>query len=263
MRALKMRSAEASPQKLTTTNWEQSSKLVLLQLHKKLLKNSASTILWSFGIWSKLERWKSSISGCLMSWPKIKKKKSFWSVFSYSTWQQQTISWSDCDVWQKVDFIQLVMTSSVVGETPKHFPKPNLHRKLWSLFGGLLPVWSTKAFWIPAKPLHLRSMFSKLMRCTENCNTCIQHWSTERAWFFSVATPNHILHNQFFKSWMNWAMEFCLIRHIQLTSHQPMTTFSSILTTFCRQNAPTSSRRQIMLSKSLSNSKAQIFMLQE
>ena len=74
MRALKMRSAEASPQKLTTTNWEQSSKLVLLQLHKKLLKNSESTILWSFGIWSKLERWKSSISGCLMSWPKIKKK---------------------------------------------------------------------------------------------------------------------------------------------------------------------------------------------
>ena len=31
------------------------------------------TILWSFGIWSKLERWKSSISWCLMSWPKIKR----------------------------------------------------------------------------------------------------------------------------------------------------------------------------------------------
>ena len=72
-RALKMRSAEASPQKLTTTNWEQSSKLVLLQLHEKFLKNSVSTILWSFSIWSKVERWKSSISGCLMSWPKIKK----------------------------------------------------------------------------------------------------------------------------------------------------------------------------------------------
>ena len=31
------------------------------------------TILWSFGIWSKLERWKSSISWCLMSWLKIKR----------------------------------------------------------------------------------------------------------------------------------------------------------------------------------------------
>jgi len=35
--------------------------------------------------------------------------------------------------------------------------------------GGLLPVWSTTAFWILAKPLHLRSMVSKSMRCTPNC----------------------------------------------------------------------------------------------
>ena len=34
-RALKMRSTVASHQKLTTTNWEQSSKLILLQLHEK------------------------------------------------------------------------------------------------------------------------------------------------------------------------------------------------------------------------------------
>ena len=39
---------------------------------------------------------------------------------------------------------------------------PNLHQeRSWSLFGGLLPIWSTKAFWIPAKPLHLRIMLSK------------------------------------------------------------------------------------------------------
>jgi len=31
------------------------------------------TVLWSFGIWSKLERWKRSINGCLMSWLQIKK----------------------------------------------------------------------------------------------------------------------------------------------------------------------------------------------
>ena len=51
-----------------------SSKLILLQLHEKLSKNSVSTVLWSFGIWSKLKRWKSSISGCLMRWLKIKKR---------------------------------------------------------------------------------------------------------------------------------------------------------------------------------------------
>ena len=44
--------------------------------NEKLPKNSKSTILWSFGIWSKLEMWKSSNSGCLMSWPQIKKISS-------------------------------------------------------------------------------------------------------------------------------------------------------------------------------------------
>ena len=81
-RALKMRSVMASHQKLTTTIWEQSSNLILLQLHEKLLKNSTLTVLWSLGIWSKLKRWKSSINGCLMSWPQIKKKLSFWSVIN-------------------------------------------------------------------------------------------------------------------------------------------------------------------------------------
>ena len=47
--------------------------MILLKLYEKSLKNSTLTILWSFGIWSKLERWKSLISGCLRSWLKIKK----------------------------------------------------------------------------------------------------------------------------------------------------------------------------------------------
>ena len=45
-----------------------------VQLHEKLPKNSPSIFLWSFGIWSKLERWQSSISGCLMSLLQIFKK---------------------------------------------------------------------------------------------------------------------------------------------------------------------------------------------
>jgi len=81
-------------------------------------------------------------------------------------------------------------------EAPKHFPKPNFHqkkkKKLWSVFGSLLPTWSTTAFWIPAKPLHLRSMLSKSMRCTENCNPFSQHRSTERTLFVSTTMPNHI-----------------------------------------------------------------------
>ena len=64
---------DGRPSKLTTTDWELSRKLVRLQLLEKLLKNSASTILQLFGIWSKLERWKSLVSGCRMSWSEIKK----------------------------------------------------------------------------------------------------------------------------------------------------------------------------------------------
>ena len=78
-------------------------------------------------------------------------------------------------------------------------------KRSWSLFGCLLPIWSTIAFWILAKPLHLRSVLSKSMRCTENFNTCSWHWSTERAQF-SMTMLGHTSHNQHFKSWMNWAM---------------------------------------------------------
>ena len=72
MRALRLRRVVAGHQKLTTTNWVLSLKLILLQLHEKLPKNSMLTILQSFGIWNKLERWKNSISRFCMSWPQIK-----------------------------------------------------------------------------------------------------------------------------------------------------------------------------------------------
>ena len=119
------------------TNWEPSLKLIFLQLHKKLLKNSVSTILQLFGISSKLERWKSSVS-----WADRKSKKSlFWSVvFSYSMQQQRIIPQSDHDVRPKVGFIwQLATTSSAAG-----LRRAAKHRS-WSLFGGRLPTWPTKA----------------------------------------------------------------------------------------------------------------------
>ena len=59
-------------------------------------------------------------------------------------------------------------------------PKPNFYqRRSWLLFGGLLPVWSTIAFWIPVKPFHLRCMLSKLSRCNKSRNACSRHWSAE------------------------------------------------------------------------------------
>ena len=121
----------------------------------------------------------------------------------------------------------------------------------WSLFGGLLMVWFTTAFWIPTKPVYLRSMLSNLMRCTKYCNDYSRHWLTEWVQFFSRTRHDCRSYNQRFKSWMNWAMKFCLIHHIHLTSCQPTTTSSNILTSFCPENASSTNRRQKMLFKSL------------
>ena len=109
-----------------------------------------------FGIWNKLERWKSSISGCLMGWLK-NKKSSFWSVIAYSA-QQQIISQLAHDVQGKVDFTwHRVMTSLVLGlrKSSKALTKAKLApgKRSWSWLGSLLLVWSIAAFWILMKAL--------------------------------------------------------------------------------------------------------------
>ena len=97
------------------------------------LKNSMSTVPGSFSTWSKLERWKCLISGCLMRWLKIFKNRHFevssslilfnnnelllnlivtcdekWILYNNQRWSAQWLGWE---------------------EAPKHFPKPNLHQK--------------------------------------------------------------------------------------------------------------------------------------
>ena len=254
-----MKSIVAGHCKLTTTNWEQSSKLILLRLPKKLLKNLCQSFysIWHLKQIGKGE--KSSLSGCLISWSKLK-KKSFWSVISSST-QQWTISLSD--VQQKVDFIQSAQWLEWEA-APKYFPSQTCTKKQsWSVFGCLLLVWPTTAFCILAKTLHLRTVLSNLMSCTKNCNAYSWLWSTEMAQFFSTRMPNCTFHNQHFNSWTNLAVKFCLIHHIHLTSHQMTTTSSSISDNFCRENTSTTIRMQKMLSKSLLNPEAWIFMPQE
>ena len=121
--------------------------------------------------------------------------------------------------------------------------------------GDLLTVWFSTAFCILAKPLHLRSMLSKLLRCTKNQMPAVRIGQQNGP---SSSPQQCMLYNQHFKSCTNWAMQFCLICHIHLTSHQPVFTSSSTSTTFCLQNASTTSRRQKMLSKSLLNPEAQL-----
>ena len=178
--------------------------------------------------------------------------------------QQWTISWSGCDVGWNVDFIwQPAMTSSAGPRSSfKVLSKAKLApKRLWSLFRGLLPIWSTTAFWILVKPVHLR-------RCSANqwdalkTASCSRHWSTERAQF-STTVRHHMSHNECFKSWTNWPTKFYLILHIHLTSCQPTTTSSSISTKFLHRKCFDSQQEAENAFKSYLNPEARIFMLQE
>ena len=86
---------------------------------------------------------------------------------------------------------------------------------VWLSAAGLIHY----SFLNPSKTISFEKYLSKSMRCTENCNACSQHWSTERAQFFSTM-PNCTSHNQCLKSWTNWARKFCLIHHTWSLTNQ-------------------------------------------
>ena len=98
-------------------------------------------------------------------------KNSWFEVFafSYCTQQQQFHNlivtcdkkWILYNWWRPAQLVDREAVS-------KHTQSQTYTKKMsWSLFGNLLPVWSTTAIWILAKPLHLRSILSKSVRCTE------------------------------------------------------------------------------------------------
>ena len=139
--------------------------------------------------------WKQKrlISGCLMSWLKQTNKqtniilKCHLLLFYTTTRHFSTGLWYET----KNGFYTKTGNDQLSGWTEKKLQNTSqsqtcTKKRSWSLFGGLLPVWHTTAFWILVKPLHLRSVLSKSMRCTKNCNAYNQHWSTERAQFFSM-----------------------------------------------------------------------------
>ena len=98
-------------------------------------------------------------------------------VTSYSMQQQQNHFSIGLWLVMKSGFYMTTSNGQLSGWNEKEFQstcqsQTCAQKRSWSLFGGLLPVWSTTAFWKLVKPLHLRSVLSKLMRCTENCQYC-------------------------------------------------------------------------------------------
>ena len=250
-RTLKMRSAVTGHQKLTTTTDRiiETGPLTTTREVAQELNIDHPLVVWHLKQIGKVKR--------LYKWvphelPKNKRNDWFEMSPSLILHNSEPILWhmTKTGIYMTVDNDQLSGWTEKLQSTSQS--QACTKKGSWSLFGGLLLVWSSEAFWILVKPLHLRNILSKLMRCTKNCNACSQHWSTEKAQFFPMITPDHTLYNQCFKSWMNWTMKFCLIHHIHLVTCQQSTT-SRILTTFCKKITSTTSRMKKILSKTLNH----------
>ena len=263
-RALNM-STVAGHQKLTMTNWEPLLRLLLLQLDK--FKNSLSAILWLFSIWSKLERWKSSIRGCLLSWPKTKKiivlkcclilcnNELFlnWMVSCNKKWISYYNQWYPA---QWLDW----------AEALKHFLKPDLAPE---------KVLVTLVVCCQSDPLQL-SEFQQNHYIQEVCSHTLQKCAhDEMPWKLQhmqtaliksqsspITTPDRTCTTNASKvEWIGLQSFVSSSIFIwPLANRLPL--FLSISTSFCRENASTTSRIQEMFSKSLLNSEAWVFTLQ-
>ena len=271
MRALKMRSSVAGLWKFLTTNWEDHqswSSNIYMRSCQELSVNHFKVIqhLKQIGKVKKLSKW--------VPHEQAKKflKPSFCSVIFFYSMQQQTILQLDCDMQWKVDFIrQLVKTSSVVGprRSFKALPKAKLAPKKVLVSGNLLSIRSSTAFWILAKPLHLRMLRCNLSmyRYAQQINDmhrklqCLQPALVNRKGPILLHNKSQPHVAQPTLQNLNKLGYRCHI-HAATYSTRPDTSLS-ISTTFCGENTSTSSRRQKMLSKSLLNPKTWIFMLQK
>ena len=217
-----------------------------------------STILWSFSIWSKLEKWKSLTSGCLVSWSQIKKKKNIINLKCHLLLflQQQTISLLDwivtCDEnwWWPTQW-------GGQEDTPKHFSKPNLYQK-----NVMVTVW-----WSATCLIHYSFLnpgeTSTSEKYTQQINEIHQKLQCRQPALVNRKGP--ILHSN---AWHHIAtLQKLNELGYKVLPHPPysldLSPADCISTTFCRETTSTTNSRQKMLSKDVSNPEAWIFMLHE
>ena len=83
----------------------------------------------------------------------------------------------------------------------------------WSLFGGLLPLWSTQlseSWWNHyIWKVWSENQWDALKTAMPAASTGRQKWPS----FSPGQRLTAQSHNQCFKGWMNWTMKFCLICH--------------------------------------------------
>ena len=159
------------------------------------------------------------------------------------------------------------MTSSVIRQrsSSKALPKAKFAPK--KSHGPFLVVCcqSDPLQQTPAKPLHLRSMLSRWMKCTKPATPAVSIGQQKGPNSSPTTTPDLMSHNQRFKSWRNWATKFFLIHHTHLVSCQLTITSLSISesrvdftllweiltftkeSSFCRCLPPSTRKRKVAL----------------
>ena len=145
-------------------------------------------------------------------------------------------------------------------ETPKHFSQPNFHQKKVTV-----TVW-----WSAASLIHYSFLNSSKTITSEKYAQQINetHQKLQNLQLVLVDRMGPILHDNARLHITQPTLQNLKGLGYQVLSHPPhsydqQTTPSWSISTFVGKNASTTSRRQKMLSKSLLNLKARIFMLQE
>ena len=193
-----------------------------------------SAILSSlFSIWSKLKRWKSTLSKWVLHELTENKKNLCFEVLSSFTLRNHKESFLDRIVMIDEKWI-LYDNWWRPEKAPKHFPKSNLHPPKKSHSHCLVVCcWSD--------PLQLaESQWNQYIWEACSVNRCdVPKTAMPAASIGQQDGPNsfpwqHQLHviQPTLQNWTNCATKFCLIRRIHLTSHQLTTTSFNYLDNF-------------------------------
>ena len=195
-----LKSVVASHQKVTTINWEPSSKLILLQLLEKLpklLKNIQQR--WPFYCHSAFEanweRWKNSISGWLMSWQEIFCKSHLFETPSSLILFKNKEKFLDQIVTHSEKWILYYswqwLAQLLDQEAPKHFPKPNQKRS-WSLWWSVAHL-IHYSFLNLSETITYEKHLQQINEMHQNCNAYSWHWSTKWKWKWSCSDVSNSL----------------------------------------------------------------------
>ena len=246
-RDLKMKSTVARHWKLTMTNWEPLSKLILLTAIQEVAQefnvNHSMVIqhLKQIGKVKKLNKWVP----CELITSQRNHQFEVSSSLTLTTINHFSIG-LDCDMWWKVDFIwQLVMTNSVRGSRKhsKALPKAKLVPK-----NIMVTVW-----WSATCLIHYSFLnpgkTSTYEKYTQQINErhpklqCLQPALVNRKGPILHSNVWHHIAQPTLQKLNELGHKVLPHPHIHLTSHQLTASTSSISTTFCRENASTTNRR--------------------